>query len=426
MVILRTKYLILNPDTVIEDGAVVIKDGKIRQAGPAARILKKNTGYLNLNRTVLMPGLINPHTHLEGPELYGGIRPAGARKLKPPQYFPAWAAKVIKIRLRLKPRDFIKTTKHGYEICLKNGITTVGDHTHIERTLKAHQSAPLRRILLEEVINLNSLTAEETAQLVKKNLRQVSSNNSLLRIGLAPHAPYSVSGHLYQALFKIARQMKIPLSTHLSELKEEVELLKKGKGPLLSFLKKIGRFSPFWYYPRLSPVEYLNKLGMLKPPTFLIHCNYLSQNDIKLLAQNGVSVVFCPKSQHYFGHKNHPFRQLLKNKVNVALGTDGLGSNDNLSILEEMRFIAQNYSGIRPAQLLKMGTVNAARALGLSKQIGLIKPGYEADLAAFPLNQNITSPKQVIPYLIKTCPPSIMTMVSGKIVYDRHNNNSLQ
>ncbi|MCK4908985.1 MAG: amidohydrolase family protein [Planctomycetes bacterium] len=415
--ILRAKYLIVNPTTIIKDGAVVIKNTRIQHVGPASLILSQKQKYLDLGNVILTPGLINPHTHLEGPELYGGTPPPGEEKLKPPQHFLSWAQKVIKIRLRMKKRDFINIVKHGYEISTRNGVTTVGDHTRVDRTWAAHHQAVIRRALLEEVVNLDSLTANKNIATVKRSLKKIPANNSIYIRGLAPHAPYSVSATLYQQLFALARKMKIPMSTHLSELKEEIELLKKGTGGMIIYLKKIGRYSPFWFYPKMSPVEYMAQLGILKPPTFLVHCNYLSNHDIKLIARSGCSVIFCPKSQHYFGHKNHPFRRLVKSKVNVALGTDGLGSNSNLSILEEMRFIYKNYTGVAPAMLWRMGTINGAQALGLQKKLGVLKPGYEADLAAFPLKRKISSRTQILPTLIKTAPESVMVMVAGKIVY---------
>ena len=223
-------------------------------------------------------------------------------------------------------------------------------------------------------------------------------------------------------LFSLALKKKLLFSTHLSELKEEVEFLKTGKGKMIPYLTKIGRQTDNWHPPKTTPVGYMKKLGILKPPAFFIHCNYLSANDIKLLAASGSSVVFCPNSYHYFGHSNHPFRALLKSGVNVCLGTDGLGSNKDLSILNEMNFIRKNHRDLSPNQIFKMGTINGARTIGLADKIGALKAGYAADIAVFPINngKQLKNPYDALTYLIEKTPQSIFTMVNGTTVF---NNN---
>jgi len=372
----------------------------------------------DFGESIITAGLINAHTHLEGPELYGYSN----KPLKPPQQFTDWAQKIIAFRKTMTPDDYAKIITRGYNICAQNGTTTVVDHTHIRYTLETHRKSHLRRFLLEETIALDGMKAEETLVRTKDTLKNAWSysrknKDTLMQIGIAPHSTYSVSPELYKMLFRLASDKGTLLSTHLAELKEEMEFLKTGKGKMLSYLRAIGRDTPNWSYPELSPVAYLKKLGILKPPSFFIHCNYLSENDIDLLAESGSSVVFCPQSQSYFGHRNHPFRKLLKAGVNVSLGTDSLSSNSDLSILKEMHFIWENYKGLTPNEIFKMGTINGAKALRLGNRIGVLKPGYAADIAVFPIkNFSPKSLKQVIVYLIEQTPKSIFTMVNGSII----------
>ncbi|HLD35569.1 MAG TPA: amidohydrolase family protein, partial [Planctomycetota bacterium] len=123
-----------------------------------------------------------------------------------------------------------------------------------------------------------------------------------------------------------------------------------------------------------------------------------------------------------FGHSNHPFRALLKSGVNVCLGTDGLGSNKDLSILNEMNFIRKNHRDLSPNQIFKMGTINGARTIGLADKIGALKAGYAADIAVFPINngKQLKNPYDALTYLIEKTPQSIFTMVNGTTVF---NNN---
>lgn len=408
--ILRAKYIIASPDTVIENGIVNVQGHMIKSVGHSTT----SRSACDLGNAIITPGLINPHTHLEGPELYGGIKPLDAPKLRPPQKFTEWAQKVIRTRKSLSLKYMNKTVAHGYQVCIQNGITAIGDHTHLMRVAKAQEKSSLRRIVFEEIFNLDPVTAGVTFNDVRMTCKLLHINK-LLAVGFAPHSPYSVSGQLYQKLFALAKTYNCILSTHLSEHEEEVEFTLTGNGRMVRYLKKIARYYDTWSPPYCTPVEYMHRLGVLKPPAFFVHCNYLTQNDIKLLAQSGASVVYCPNSHRYFGHKNHPLLRLLKAGVNVALGTDGLGSNFDLHILKEMKFVAENYTGLNPAQIFRMGTINAARTLRLHHKIGVLKPGFEADIAVFPINGQVRT-KDVIPYLINSTPKSVMTMVAGKVV----------
>ncbi|HLD35712.1 MAG TPA: amidohydrolase family protein [Planctomycetota bacterium] len=414
MIILKAKYIIITPDIILENSSIAVEKGVVKDIcyGPTKTVKGKTYDFGN---SIISPGLINAHTHLEGPPLYGYVK----NPLRPPQQFIKWAPKVIALRKSLKPSDYLRTIKQGYLICARNGITTLVDHTHLHLTLPAHRQAKLRRILVEETVALDKNNAKDSLIRIKKALNYARKySNGMLKTGLAPHSPFSVSPELYKMLFKLTQKNKGVFSTHLSELKEEVEFLKTGKGKMLPYLKKIGRQTNNWRPPKTTPVGYMKKLGILKPPAFFIHCNYLSGNDIKLLAASGSSVVFCPNSYYYFGHRNHPFRTLLKAGVNVCLGTDGLGSNKDLSILSEMNFIRKHHRDLSPNEIFRMGTVNGARTIGLADKIGTLKTGYAADIAVFPINNNkkLKHPYDALTYLIEKTPQSIFTMVNGSIL----------
>ncbi|MFH0889390.1 MAG: amidohydrolase family protein [Planctomycetota bacterium] len=424
MITLKAKYIICTPDVILENAYIKIEKGLIREISRIPPKQSQKATY-DFGESIITAGLINTHTHLEGPELYGYSK----KPVRPPQQFTEWAQRIIALRKKMTPADYAKIITHGYAICAQNGITTVVDHTHIRHTLDTHRKSHLRRFLLEEIVALdgmqalgNFLKTKDTLKYARNYLR---GNNNLLQIGIAPHSTYSVSPELYKMLFGLACGEDILLSAHLSELKEEVGFLKTGKGKMLSYLKKIGRDTPNWSYPKLSPVAYLKKLGILKPPSFFVHCNYLSKSDMDFLGNSGSSVVFCPQSQSYFGHHNHPFRKLLKAGVNVSLGTDSLGSNSDLSILKEMNFIWNNFKGLTPNEIFKMGTVNGAKTLRLEKRIGVLKPGYDADIAVFPIKKSF-SPKsldRIIIYLIEQTPESIFTMVNGFPVLKNTKSN---
>ncbi|MDI6788963.1 MAG: amidohydrolase family protein [Planctomycetota bacterium] len=420
MLYLRAKYVVASPERIIENGCVGVEKGIIQDVSRAGKSGRK---VYDFGESIITPGLVNAHTHLEGPAFYGGTN----SPLLPPQEFTQWAQKVIAHRKTMSISDYERTTSLGYKISALNGVTTIVDHTHLKLTYNAHRRSKLRRVLVEETVAMDKEKAEEVFAKIKSVLRSASRAvcrsgglgdredvRHTTQLGIAPHSPFSVSPELYRMLFDLARQQRMAFCTHLSELREEVEFLKTGGGKIKSYLRKIGRETPNWRHPGVTPVAYMKKLGILKPPAFFIHCNYLSEDDIELLARSRASVVFCPNSHYYFGHHNHPFRKLLKKGVNVSLGTDSLGSNKDLSILKEMNCIWRNYRGLSPAEIFRMGTINGAKTIMMDKTIGVLKKGYSADIAVFPIkNRAVRHTDEALLYLIEKTPQSIFTMVNG-------------
>jgi cytosine/adenosine deaminase-related metal-dependent hydrolase len=174
--------------------------------------------------------------------------------------------------------------------------------------------------------------------------------------------------------------LKRPMATHVSETRDEARYLFRMDGRMKALLEHFKAPAPFARPPRLTPIAYLDRLGVLKPRVVLIHTNYLSIDDVARIARRGCSTVFCPGSHAFFGHRNHPVRRLLRAGVPVALGTDSLASNSELSMLREMRLLREGY-GIDAPTALRMATRHGAMALfGRRCRIGELRPGWAADL----------------------------------------------
>ena len=169
-----------------------------------------------------------------------------------------------------------------------------------------------------------------------------------------------------------------------------------------------------WQAPGLTPIHYLKETGILRSHPVLIHCNYVTDEEISLIKSSGASVAFCPRSHCFFGHTNHPVRKFLDAGINVGLGTDSLASNDTLSILDEMKYLSLNNS-IPPATLLAMATINGAKALGLESKTGQIKAGLEADLCGVRLSD--THAENIYSQLLGAASKNIFTMVAGNVCY---------
>jgi cytosine/adenosine deaminase-related metal-dependent hydrolase len=177
-----------------------------------------------------------------------------------------------------------------------------------------------------------------------------------------------------------------------------------------------------WKHPGLSPINYLKNIGFLENGCILIHCNYLSDDEIDLIEKTKSNVVFCPRSHEYFRHEDHPFSILKNRDINIALGTDSLASNDTLSILDEMKFIKKHYRDLKPQDIFYMGTIASAVALKMDDRIGRLYPGYYADIAVIEFeNRGISNIYDGIFSQNSEC---ILTIVSGEICYDKFETSN--
>jgi len=409
----RAKYVLAEPDLLLQNGAVQISnDGMILSVGPWQRLFgrqKDETEVVDWGSAVIMPGLINAHTHLELTHLRGQLTRFSS--------FPDWISQLIRNRRSWTHNDFLASAREGTRLSLASGTTLVGDITSSGVTCSVAKGARLRKVIFEEVIGLSPSQADE-ALLKLNRLIAGTSPDFFVKYGISPHAPYSVSAELYVGVAKMARSQERLLETHVSETTAEVEFLKTGTGEFRDFLSRIGSLPADWTPPGLHPIAYLNSLGILGQNCILIHCNYLDRESIGLIINSGSSVVYCPRSHDFFGHAHHPIRQLLDSGVNVALGTDSLASNTTLSLLDEMRYLFKIRKDIRPEEIFRAATLNGAKALCFSGSLGRLKSGYCADMTVVEIEPTMET-GQVLVHILEGAGDCIATIVQGEVAWRR-------
>ncbi|MCP4251863.1 MAG: amidohydrolase family protein, partial [Candidatus Scalindua sp.] len=273
----------------------------------------------------------------------------------------------------------------------------------------------IRKLLFFEIINFDPDTAEGTIEDFKELISGISTDD-LFSIGIFPHAPYTVSNKLYRECKNVSEACDIRIATHIAETKDEIEFLTSGTGHFASLLNDFNMLNK-WKHPGLTPINYLNNIGFLNNECILIHCNYLTEDEIGIIEKTKSNVVFCPRSHEYFRHKDHPFSSLKDRDINVALGTDSLASNDTLSILDEMKFIRNCYPEMEPNYIFNMGTIAGAVALQMDDCIGQLHPGYYADIAVIDF-QN-TDISNIYDGIFSQDSECVLTIVSGEICYDK-------
>ena len=246
----------------------------------------------------------------------------------------------------------------------------------------------LRGIVYKEVIGFDP---EKSENVFKENMEFIESlqKHPLIRYGLSPHAPYSVSGKLLEKIAIYSAHSGTPITIHISESEEEVQFLKEGSSALRGFLEKRGALPHSWQPVGTTPVSYLHGINFLSSKTLGVHLNYLTDGDIEILNRVNMSIVHCPRSTRYFGrHKS--IMDIFPEQFNIAIGTDSLASNDSLNMLDEMRLLKETLN-IPADTILKMATINGAKALGLDDKIGTLEAGKCADIIALRKVKDSTS-----------------------------------
>jgi aminodeoxyfutalosine deaminase len=366
----------------VADGAVCVAGNRIVSAGRWRDVPPgEQAGAQDLGDVILMPGLVNAHCHLD----YTGM----AGQFPPPAVFTDWLKLITGSRGEWGYSDFAESWLTGAKMLLRTGTTTVGDIEMLPELLpEMWDATPLRVLSFLEMTGVKSRRAPvEIMRLAMDKLNSLPPGRS--RAALSPHAPYSTTPELLRLAAETARKRKLRLTIHVAESDQEFDMFTHGRGAMFDWLGLIGRDMADCGLG--SPVQHLERNGVLGENLLAVHVNYLAPGDAALLGRRKVSVVHCPRSHVYFGHQKFPRQQLAKARVNLCLGTDSLASvyikrkqTVELSLFDEMRQCAAVEPGVPPKTIAQMVTVNAARALGLQGRVGELVPSAFADLITLP------------------------------------------
>jgi cytosine/adenosine deaminase-related metal-dependent hydrolase len=267
----------------------------------------------------------------------------------------------------------------GWRESAAAGTTLVGEIATDGWSLDSTDASGPRVVAFRELIGLRAETVARQEAIAEDWLTRLSGTSNIVA-ALSPHAPYSVSLSLMAHVVLLAKERGHAVAMHLAETQSELEFLASGRGELAEMLRGFGAMPSQGLPIGLRPLDYLRALS-ISPRALIVHGNYLVEDEIDFLAARPqMSVVYCPRTHAYFGHEPHPWRRLLAKGINVAVGTDGRGSNPDLSIWNELTFLRDRFADVAPQTLLMMGTLAGARALGFAHDCGSLTPGKRADL----------------------------------------------
>lgn len=434
---LRARWVLPISGPPIENGEVVVEGDRIAEVRPVGAS-SSSADVLDFGEAVLLPGLVNVHTHLDYTVLRG--------LLEDIEFFP-WIRELTARKAAFTWEDWVASATWGAAEALAGGVTTLGDCTDSGAAFWGAKAMGLGGIVYQEVFGIDeSQSVDEIVQelAVKVAQLEAESTGTRLTIGISPHAPYTVRPDLFRALAAYAERDRLPICIHAAESRAEAELLRMGTGPIAEMF---ARRSIDWRVPGMSAVAYLDQLGLLGPRTLLVHGVQVSVADRKIIQERNAAWAHCPKSNAKLGVGVAPLgilgnsmrdREALEPvpQARLGLGSDSVASNNAMDLFEEMRFAVLMQRGahhrlnvLNAAEAVEMATLGGARALGLEAEIGSLEPGKRADLCAVRLEELHSAPAYD-PYsaLVYAARASdvVWTMIGGEVRFDAARGSRLE
>ena len=392
----------------VERGALLIgADGRIVAAGPEARVPRPgDVPAEDFGDALLLPGLINTHTHLELTGLDEG---------PPEPDFAAWIRRLRGRKADRPPEAFLVAARRGLADCWAAGVTTVADTGDSGSVIRALAEAGGSGVAYQEVFGPHPDQRDESLAGLRERVEQLGRYaGGRVGIGVSPHAPYTVSGPLYAAVAEWSRRAGLPLAVHLAESPAESALLASGAGAFADAWRARG--IPLPSPLGRTPVEWLEDHDVLSDLTLCIHVVQVTPADVARLARAGAAVAHCPLSNRAHGHGDAPLAALLAAPLRVGLGTDSAVSVGALDLLAEAR-AARVLAGLDAPRALSLCTLEGAAALGLAGQTGSLRPGKWGDCTVVrpPRALAAMSPEEQV---LASGPRDVLaTFVGGRDVY---------
>ena len=370
----------------IADGVISTERGLVETVGRhhAERVV-------DLGSVAILPGLVNAHTHLELSWMRGQVAPA--------ESMPKWAAALMALR-RTVSHEPPEPIGAAIAEARASGTVLVGDVTNTFTTYEWIADSDLSAVFFRELLGFS---APDPEAIVEAAAEQIAALTPIawLRASIVPHAPYSVSPALFEA---IARRVKdVPISIHLGESRAEIEFLQRGTGEWRALLESLGVWNHGWTPPGCGPIEYMDRFGLLNERLLAVHGVRFTDDELTRLRRAGATLVTCPRSNLWTGAGEPPIDRFYASGVRVAIGTDSLASVEDLNLFGELAAVRRAAPHVPPRELLASATIHGAAALGFADELGTIEPGKRAQLIAVRIPEHV---QDVEEYLVGGIEPA--------------------
>ena len=423
-VIYSARWVLPIVSPAIVDGAVAIDNSVIVAVGSNQDVVSRfpDSRIEDFGEAAILPGFVNAHSHLELTVMRGFLE-------REENDFFAWLRRLTVARLVMTAEDLFVSAICGAIEAARAGVTCLGDACSVaEQGMKAMQAVGLRGIVYQESFGPDPSLAETNVAQLREQISELRPlENEMVRVGVSPHAPYSVSGPQLELISRLAIDERLPLMMHAAESQAEKLFMLEGKGP---FVDGLRARSIEWQAPKISTIKYLERHGVLQTKPLFAHCINVDETDLDLIKQSSAGIAHCPKSNAKLGHGSAPFADFIRRGIKVGLGSDSVASNNTCDILEEARFatlLARSHpfrGGLLPAitaeQALFTATLGGARAMGLDNKVGSLAAGFQADLAVINLDGAHQQPGQdpaAALLFASSGRDVLLTVVGGREIY---------
>lgn len=419
-VIYTARWVLPIAATVLEDAAVAVDQAKIIAVGSRSDVLAGFPGSRieDFGQAAILPGLINTHSHLELTIMRGFLE-------REEYDFFAWLRKLTLARMAMTAEDLFASATCGVIEAARAGVTCLADASSAATEgMKALRAVGLRGIVYQESFGPDPALATENVARLREQFAGLRTHESdLVRVGVSPHSPYTVSAPQLELISRLAIDEQLPVMMHAAESPAERAFMWEGTGAFAEGLKARGIE---WQAPGVSTIQYLDRHGIMETRPLLAHCINVDAADLDLIRRTGAGIAHCPKSNAKLGHGRAPFEKFLEERINVGLGSDSVASNNICDLLEEARFatllsrLHRPNDPITAEQALFAATLGGARAIGLDGQIGALAEGMQADITAIDLSgmhqRPVNNPIEALVFS-SSGRDVAMTMVAGKEIY---------
>jgi 5-methylthioadenosine/S-adenosylhomocysteine deaminase len=423
--ILRARYVLPIESEPIENGAILVRKGKIDALGKFSKLKKEypREGVKDFKDAAILPGFVDTHTHLEFSTFRG---------VTPELPFWAWKLKLAEKSRVFNDGDWELSAEIGALEAIQSGITCIADITRTGAPLKVALKFGLRGIIFYEVSEMDARKVDKVMQKAEEKIGEWRklSKGSLLEIGISPYSAYNVAPPILKEVARFSQKEKLLLATHLSGSKEECDFVKYGSGPLAHQYREVMGWGDILWQPLgVSPVKYMENWDVFETKVLAVHCIQMSDYDIDVLKKYDVSIAHCPRTSAKLGMGVAPLSKFFKRGMIVGLGTDSPASNYTMDFFDEMRVgillqrgVSKDVNSLSARKFVQMATLEGAKALRMEDKIGSLKPGKEADIIVVDLSEAHQFFGED-PYTLLVYRASqeniILTMVKGEILYEK-------
>jgi 5-methylthioadenosine/S-adenosylhomocysteine deaminase len=366
-------------DAGIRDGAIAVEQGRIVRVGARADV--QGTERVHYPGCAIIPGFVNTHTHLELTIFHGLLDNLA---------FGDWIAKLVRIKYGALTREALQSSARlGAIQMLQAGITAVGEVMDVGTGWEAMQEFGLQGIAYQEVFGPAEAMATESLRGLETKVQGYRRQETATqRIGISPHAPYTVSKTLYERARDFAQSERLPMTAHIAESHEETLFVRDGTGHFAEAHRK----REIAVTPRhLLPIAYLDSVGLLRPEMLLVHAIETDDQDLQRIRDSGSFIAHCPRSNAKLGHDVAHVAKMRQLGIPVSLGTDSTASNDSIDMFAEMR-LAATLQGLAADDVFRMATIEGARALRLGKDLGSLESKKRGDFAVIEMKGSTSDP----------------------------------